>query len=112
VEGYIGQFATLMDGVKLTLLMALILGNFVTGIAVAIKTRTFELKKVGEFLYTRVLPYIVAYLGVGVVATIDNSWVWAVTAVWAVILATLVGAVLTNLKELGVGIPRPLGGGE
>lgn len=99
------QFITLMDGVKLTLLMALIIANFVTGIAVAIKSQTFALKKMGEFLYTRILPFIVAYLGIGVVALIDNSWAWAATAVWAVILATLVGAILQNLKELGIKIP-------
>ena len=106
------QFIALMDGVKLTLLMALIIANFGTGIAVAIKSNTFALKKMGEFLYSRILPYIVAYLGVGVVALVDASWVWAVTAVWAVILATLIGAILQNLKELGVQIPAALSGGN
>jgi len=92
--------------------MALIVGNFITGIAVAIKIKTFALKKMGDFLYTRVLPYIIAYFGVGVVALVEDSWNWAVTAVWAVIIATLTGAILQNLKELGVKIPKEFGGGE
>ncbi len=108
---YIQQFIGLIDGLKLTLLLALIIANFVTCIAVAIKTRTFEMKKMGEFLYSRILPYVVAYFGVGIVALVDSSWTWAVTAVWAVILATLVGAILQNLRELGVSIPKELGGG-
>ena len=109
---YMQQFIALVDGIKLTLLLALVIANFVTGIAVAIKTKTFELKKMGGFLYSRILPYVVAYFGVGIVALVDSSWSWAVTAVWAVILATLIGAILTNLKELGVSMPKELGGGE
>jgi len=108
---YINQFIALVDGIKLTTLFASIICNFLTGIAVAIKTHTFELKKIGEFLYTRILPYIVAYFGVGIAAIVDNSWAWAVTAAWGIILATLAGAILTNLKELGINkIPPVLGG--
>lgn len=108
---YVNQFIAMVDGVKLTTLFALILCNFLTGVAVAVKTHTFELKKLGEFLYTRILPYIVAYFGVGIAAVADNNWTWAVTATWGIILATLVGAILTNLKELGINqIPSALGG--
>ena len=106
----LNQYASLIDGVKLTLLLALIATNFITGIAVAIKTNTFHLKKMAEFLYSRVLPYVVGYLGVGIIGLVDQSWAWAVTAVWAVILVTLVGAVLQNLRELGIRIPDILGG--
>lgn len=109
---YIQEFISLVDGVKLTLVMALIIGNFVTGIAVAIKNRTFNLKQMGEFLYTRVLPYVLAYFGVGLVALVDQSWTWAVTVTWGIILATLVGAILQNLKELGIKVPSALRGGS
>jgi phage-related holin len=109
---YFQNFMSMVDGIKLTLLMALIIANFLTGIAVSIKNKTFNLKEAGKFLYERVLPYVVGYFGVGVVATIDASWGWAVPATWAVILATLVGAILQNLKELGVPIPSALAGGK
>lgn len=109
---YIQQFIGLVDGVKLTLLVAMILCNFITGIAVSIKNKAFNLKEMGDFLLTRVLPYLVGYFGVGILALVENSWTWAVTAVWAIILATLVGAILQNLKELGVTIPSSLGGGN
>ena len=112
MEGFFSQYVALLDGVKLSLLMALIACNFITGIAVALKTNSFKLKEMAGFLRSRVLPYVVAYLGVGVVGVIDKSWAWAVTAIWAVILATLVGAILQNLKELGLKMPDVLGGKE
>jgi phage-related holin len=107
---YINQFISLVDGVKITTLVALIIANFILGVAVSIKLKTFNFKQLGEFLYTRVLPYVVGYFGVGVIATIDSAWSWAVTAVWAVILATMVGAIAGNLKELGIPIPDILPG--
>ncbi len=109
---YIQHYITLIDGVKMAVLMALIIANFITGVAVGIKTGTFNLKQLGEFMEKRVLAYLVAYLGVGLIALVDTSWSWAVTAAWALILATLTGAILQNLKELGVPIPSALGGGN
>jgi len=109
---YVGQFIGIVDGVKLTLLVALILANFVTGVAVAIKDKSFNLKAMGDFLASRVVPYVVGYLGIGILAVVESSWTWAVTAVWAIILATLIGAVLQNLRELGVSVPSVLSGGN
>jgi phage-related holin len=112
MENYIQQYVALVNGVKLTLLMSLICANFLTGLAVSIKTGNFALKQLGQFMYSRVLAYAVAYLGVGVIGLVDTSWAWAVTATWALILATLVGAILQNLKELGINLPDSLGGGN
>lgn len=108
----INHFISLVDGVKLTTILALIIANFITGIAVSIKNKNFNLKEAGQFLYERVLPYVVGYFGVGVIATIDSGWEWAVPATWVIILATLTGAILQNLKELGVAIPEQLRGSD
>ena len=110
MENYIQQFVGLVDGVKLTLLMALIGGNFLTGLAVSIKTATFRLKELADMMTTRILPYILGYLAVGVVALVDQTWAPAITIVWGVILLTLVGAIIQNLKELGINLPNSLGG--
>lgn len=109
---YVQEFIDIVDGAKLTLLVALILGNFVTGISVSLKNKSFRLKAMGDFLISRVIPYLVGYFGVGILAIIESSWSWAVTAVWVVILATLVGAILQNLKELGISIPASLRGSD
>lgn len=107
---YIQQFIGLVDGTRLSLVVALVLANFVTGVAVSIKKKDFKLKEMGGFLLTRVLPYLVGYFGVGILAVVEDSWSWAITAVWVIIIATLAGAILQNLKELGVSIPGALRG--
>jgi phage-related holin len=112
MEGYIQQYVGLVDGVKLTLLMVLIFANFLTGLAVSIKTATFRLKELGLMLRDRILPYVLGYLAVGVVGLVDQAWQVAVPVVWGIILLTLVGAILQNLKELGINLPDSLGGGN
>lgn len=110
MEKYFEQFIVLVNGVKLGVLVALILANFLTGVAASISTGTFRLKEIANFLVSRVLPYVLGYFAVALVALVEPSWKAAVTAVWAVIIAALVGAILTNLKELGIELPGFLAG--
>jgi len=110
MEQYIGQFVALANGTKLSILVALIFANLVTGVAVSIWTKTFRLKAVGDFLLSRVLPYVLSYFAVVLVAVVEPAWQPAVTAVWAVIIAALVGAILANLKEMGINLPESLAG--
>ncbi|MFA5572423.1 MAG: phage holin family protein [Candidatus Bathyarchaeia archaeon] len=112
METFLAQFVEVIDGVKLTLLFALVFANFLTGVAVSIYMKEFRLKKLGDFLVSRVLPYLVSYIAVGLIATLEVSWKPAVTAVWGIILASLVGAILTNLKEMGINLPDSLGGSK
>jgi len=106
------QYFAVVDGVKLTVLMAMILANFGLGLAVSIKDKTFRLKEFADFMRSRVLPCIVGYFAIGFVALTDSAWTPAVTVIWGFIIATLTGAILQSLKELGLNVPNPLGGGE
>ncbi len=110
MENFLNQFIALADGVKLTLLIVLIAANLLAGIAVSIYTRTFRLKQVGDFLISKVLPYVLSYFAVCFIAVVEHSWMPAVTVVWGVILAALIGAILTNLKEMGINLPNILAG--
>jgi len=110
MEGYMTQFIALVDGTKLTVLVALILANFILGIAVSIKSKTFRLKEVGDFMLSRVLPYILGYFAIGILAVVEPSWQAAVTVAWGVIVLALVGAIVSNLKEIGINVPDSLGG--
>lgn len=110
MEQHLEQFIHLANGARLSVLAALIVANLLTGVAVSIYTKNFRLKAVGDFLLSRVLPYVLGYLSVVVVAVIEPAWQAAVTAVWAVIIAALTGAILSNLKELGINLPRFLAG--
>jgi len=104
------QYVAVVDGVKLTVLMAMILANFGLGLAVSIKDKTFRLKEIADFMRSRVLPGILGYFAIGFVALTDSSWMPAVTVTWGFIIATLTGAILQSLKELGVNLPDSLGG--
>jgi len=107
---YLNQFIALADGFKMLVLGVLIGANLLTGIAVSIRTKSFRLKQVGDFLISKVLPYIICYFAVCFITVIEPSWQAAVTVVWGIILAALVGAILTNLKEVGINLPDILGG--
>ncbi|MFA5154454.1 MAG: phage holin family protein [Clostridia bacterium] len=106
------QFVQMVDGMKLWTLGIFILVNFILGVAVSIKNKKFNLKTLGEFLGTKVVPYILGYYAVGMVALIEESWKTAVPVVWGGIVLTLLGAILQNLKELGINIPTFLAGGK
>ena len=110
MEQYLEQFVALVNGTKLSILVAMVFANLITGIAVSIYTGTFRLKEVADFLMSRVLPYILSYLAVGVIAVVEPSWKAAVTVVWGLIIVALAGAILTNLKEMGINLPDFLGG--
>jgi len=110
MEGYMESFIALVNGTKLTILVAMILVNFLLGIAVSIKSKKFRLKEIGDFMVSRVLPYILGYFSVGILAVVEPSWGAAVTIAWGVILAALVGAILANLKEIGINVPDSIGG--
>lgn len=110
MEPYLEQFVALVNGTKLTVLVAMVFANLLTGIAVSIFTGTFRLKAVADFLTSRVLPYVLSYLAVGVIAVVEPAWQASVTIVWGLIIAALAGAILTNLKEMGVTLPDSLAG--
>ena len=112
LEGYIQQFITLLDSAKLFTLFAMVLANLVSGIAVSIYTKTFRLKAIADFLLSRILPYVLGYMTVGIVAVVQPAWSMAVTVVWAFILLALAGAVLANLKEMGISLPEALAGNK
>ena len=110
VEQYLEQFLVLADGLKLSVLVAMIFANLVLGIAVSIYTKTFRLKAVADFLISRVLPYVLSYFAVVAVAIVEPAWEPAVTVVFAFSLASLTAHILGNLKELGIKLPDSLAG--
>lgn len=110
MEGYIDQFIALVNGTKLTVLCALILANFILGIAVSIKSKTFRLKEIADFMVSRIVPYVLGYFTVGILAIVEPFWASWVTAAWAIIILALVGAITANLKEIGINLPESIGG--
>ncbi len=110
MEAILNQFLALADGTKLVVLAALIAANFLGGLGVALHTGNFQLKKVADFLVSRVIPYILGYFVVVFLVLAEPSWAIAIPIVWGVIVAALVGAILAHLRELGVNLPDILAG--
>ena len=99
-------FFTATETVTLFILIAV---NLVTGIMVALITRTFSLKALGGFYLSRVLPFILGYaliytfahLGVATLAGPVWEQVTATVGL-APAVAALLGAIGTNLQEIAV----------
>jgi ABC-type uncharacterized transport system permease subunit len=91
-----------LGGVKA--IVAQTLFNVVLAIATAIYTDVFNLKKLGEFLYKKLLPFLTVYIiakAAGVAAGIE----WVAPLVYAAIASMLAGDMLENLVKLGLPIP-------
>ncbi|MBA7623299.1 hypothetical protein ES703_30693 [subsurface metagenome] len=112
LDQYLDQFIALANGMKLTVLIAMVAANFLLGLASSFYHGSFRLKAIADFLVKRVLPYIICYLAVVVIAVVEPSWEAAVTVVWALIIAALVGAIFGNLKEMGIHLPESLAGNK
>lgn len=110
MDGFFVQLIVLVDGTKLSVLAAMIFANLLTGIATSVYSRTFRLKAVADFLVTRVLPYLLSYMAIGAVGVFEPAWRPFIAVVWGLIIAALAGAILANLREMGVKLPDILAG--
>jgi hypothetical protein len=110
MQAILNQILGLADGTKLAVLVALIAANFFGGLGVALYTKNFQLKKVADFLVSRVIPYVLGYFVVVFLVYVEPSWAIAIPVVWGIIVAALVGAILAHLKELGINLPDILAG--
>ncbi len=108
-------FALLVWGNPLVkAVLGLLLANVLAGIAAALYTKTFRLAALGDWLVTRVVPYL---LGAGtmqiVLLTLPPDWsgisTAAASAVWLFVCAALVGHVLDALRGMGLPVPDVLG---
>jgi hypothetical protein len=99
------QFVDLVNGYKLSTLAILILVNLILGLVLAVTRKDITLSAVGGFVKTRVIPFVLGYLTVGIVATVDDGLEVSVPVVWGFIVASLVGIIMINLKELGLPLP-------
>jgi len=109
-EQYLEQFVTLANGTKLSILVSMIVANLILGLAVSIYSKTFRLGAVADFMMTRVLPYILAYFAVVILAMVVPEWKTAVPVVWGIIVLALTSKILAKLKEMGIKIPEILAG--
>lgn len=110
VEPILSAVTTFFLSTKLHIILALILIDVILAVAVALRTKTFDFTRLGEFLSTMILPYVMVYLVIHLVsnAVSDVSEFLGIgldTAIFAIITASLVAAIFDNLKNLGMNLP-------
>lgn len=93
------------DGVKFIVLHVVI--NLVVAVAAALKTKTFSLSKIGDFLISKLAPYVAIYVVVKLFG--DEVGLGALAPLtWAVITATLLGDLGDSLTQLGLQLPETI----
>jgi hypothetical protein len=85
-------------------IVAQIVLNVVLAVAASIHQDKFDLRKIGEFLYRKVLPYVAVYVTVKATGMAAGAE-WLAPVVYAAIFATLTGDMLDNLVKLGLKVP-------
>ena len=94
------------DQVKMIFL--LIMADLLSGVAASIATGEFRLHRIADFMGKKVIPYLLGYASVKIVVYGMPEWDAFATAVWAVILAALVGDIIGNLQAFGLNPPASL----
>lgn len=100
----VGFFALMWSYAVVKFLVAHIAFNVLVAIATSIYTNTFCLGKTGEFLYRKLLPYLIVFGGgaaLGEAANLTEITVVTFIGIELMLFADLAD----NLKKLGIPIP-------
>lgn len=108
--GTIRRFAT--DG-KTRTMLGLILVDIVTGIIKALRLRTFDAQQLARFYASNVVPYVLGYLLVWIMALLglDNvltpTMQDSVASIGFAMIGTTLGAsIVKNLQAINAGVPN------
>lgn len=96
---------SVVDGGKAQVLVYLILANLAAGIAVSVKTWTFEVVRLKDFIQ-RAVTIFAAYVAVSIAANAVADFDELVTVAWVALVAYLVAKIVKNLKEVGLPVPE------
>jgi phage-related holin len=100
-------FLVLWGSTQVKVLLTHILINVVVAVAAAIVTKEFFFGKIGQFLYQKILPFLLVYI-VAVAVGEAAGFAWLATAAWLVLELNLLGDLTDSLSRLGIPMP-PLG---
>lgn len=83
-------------------LVALVAANFLVAVYGAVRSGTFSLRRVGDVVNLQLVPYLVAYGTVSLLAWAMPDLSVIREIAWIALVASGVGTVLRNVKEWGV----------
>jgi hypothetical protein len=78
--------------------------NTVAAVAAAIYEDDFDLRKIGDFLKDKLLPYAMVYAAARFAGE-GAGLAWIMPIAWAAVTANLTGDLLDSLARLGLPIP-------
>lgn len=81
--------------------------NLLVAMAAAVKNSNFQIQKVVEFLYKKLLPYVGIYIGVTLLGE-GSGFGWLSAASVVAITTALGSDLMDSLKQLGLPIPDGL----
>lgn len=100
----------LLAGISGVLLLIIL--DVITGVASAIHNKKFDLKKLANFLYRDILPYVIVWGAFGSIPitllhwkfpdAVVNAFAGYVGIAYIFILATLSKSIYENIKEIGM----------
>jgi uncharacterized membrane-anchored protein len=82
--------------------------NVILAVAASIKTGTFRLGYLANFVKSKLLPYLLGFMAALLVAQVQTNLSSLPTAIWAAIELALIGDILSALKEIGLPVPEQL----
>lgn len=89
-------------------ILFLVAANVIAGVAASLATKTFRLWALADFTTTRLIPYLLGYASVRLVTAVMPEWQSYGDAVWALIVAALVGHIVASLQAFGLQPPAAL----
>jgi hypothetical protein len=81
-----------------------VLLNTSLAVAIAIRRDEFDFRRLWQFLWNRLTPYLITY-GVARLVADGTEWAWVTPAVFAVLQVSLAGDIVAKLQDLGIPIP-------
>lgn len=100
---------------KLDVILALIAIDLVLGVALALRTKTFDLRCLSDFLTTMIFPYVLVYMAVDIIIKLVPALNGVLgqginLLVFSAIVASLAASIYQNFKALGISLPVTQGG--
>lgn len=103
------DLATLFANSQTQWILVLIIVDVVLGIIGALIKKDFVLGKLAGFMKRSVVPYIFGFAVLNAAGQALPSLSMVVSVAYILIVLALVGSILSNLKKIGIPVPKILG---
>jgi len=100
--------AQYINTTELMVILSLVVFNWVLSIAVSLYKKQFRLRKMADFMLTRVLPYVIVWSGTSALLNSIKEFQGYEQYLFGVIVLALLAHIIAALKSLGLKVPDTL----